>query len=239
MRSASSIRNRGLSRFIFPGTVPGYERPALARVFPFAVFIAFIALQPLVAGRVDERWWVAIRGIVCAVLLLAFARSYVELRQRPTWIECLLAVAVGWLVFGAWIAFDSGWAVIGSTSAGFDPRRPDGSLDATLTALRILGTAIAVPVMEELFWRSFLMRRIDARDFLGLDPRAVSVLAFGLSCALFATEHTLWFAGLLAGVAYGALYKRSGNLWIPIVSHATTNGTLATWILATGNWRLW
>jgi len=213
--------------------------PALTRVAPFAVFISFIALQPLVAGSLDDRWWVVLRGLAAAVLLLAFARSYIELRQRPTWMECLLAIAVGWLVFGAWIAFDSGWAVLGSASSGFDPRRADGSLDVPLVALRIFGTAIAVPVMEELFWRSFLMRRIDARDFLALDPRAVSGLAFGLSCALFASEHTLWFAGLLAGVAYGALYKRTRNLWIPILSHATTNGTLAIWILATGNWRYW
>ena len=213
--------------------------PALTRVAPFAVFILFIALQPLVAGLLDERWWVAIRGAVAALLLIAFAGSYIELRIRPTWMECSLAIVVGWLVFGAWIAFDSGWAVLGSSSSGFDPRGADGSLDMPLVALRIFGMAIAVPVMEELFWRSFLMRRIDARDFLALDPRAVSGLAFGLSCALFASEHTLWFAGLLAGMAYGALYKRSGNLWLPIVSHATTNGTLAIWILATGNWRLW
>ena len=213
--------------------------PAFTRVAPFAVFILFIAVQPLVDGLLDERWWVAIRGAVAALLLLAFARSYVELRVRPTWMECFLAIVVGWLVFGAWIAFDSGWAAIGSSSSGFDPRRSDGSLDMPLVALRIFGMAIAVPVMEELFWRSFLMRRIDARDFLALDPRAVSGLAFGLSCALFASEHTLWFAGLLAGVAYGALYKRSRNLWIPILSHATTNGTLAIWILATGDWRYW
>jgi CAAX prenyl protease-like protein len=152
--------------------------------------------------------------------------------------ECLLAVAVGWLVFAAWIAFDSGWATLGEPGA-FDPRAPDGRLDVPLVALRVLGMAIAVPVMEELFWRSFLMRRIDAQDFLALDPRAVSMLAFGLSCALFASEHTLWFAGLLAGAAYGALYRHSRNLWIPILSHATTNATLAIWILATGSWHLW
>jgi len=99
--------------------------------------------------------------------------------------------------------------------------------------------ALAVPVMEELFWRSYVMRRIDSRDFLAKDPRGVSAAAFALSCALFASEHTQWLAGLLAGAAYGALYRRSRNLWIPIVSHTTTNGILAIWILATGNWQYW
>jgi CAAX prenyl protease-like protein len=214
-------------------------RGASPRVIPFAVFIAFIAVQPLVESALDPRWWVAIRGVACAALLLYFARSYIELRQRPTWRDSLLAIAVGLVVFALWITFDSGWATVGQPGAGFDPTRADGSLDIPLVALRIFGTALAVPVMEELFWRSFLMRRIDARDFLSLDPRAVSALAFGLSCALFASEHALWFAGLLAGVAYGLLYRRCRNLWIPIVSHATTNGTLAIWILATRNWQLW
>jgi CAAX prenyl protease-like protein len=145
---------------------------------------------------------------------------------------------VGWIVFAAWIAFDWSWASF-SAAPGFDPRRPDGGLDAPLVALRVAGMALAVPVMEELFWRSYVMRRIDSRDFLAKDPRAVSALAFATACALFATEHTQWLAGLLAGAAYGALYMRSRNLWIPIVSHTTTNGTLAIWILATGNWRYW
>lgn len=207
---------------------------------PFVVFIAFIAIQPLLEARMDARWLVALRGVAAGVVLFWFRRDYVELRRaaKVAWSQWALAVAVGVAVFAIWITFDSGWATLGAPS-GFDPRRPDGSFDPSLVALRILGTALVVPVMEELFWRSFVMRRIDGKDFLSKDPRDASYLAFGLSCALFASEHALWFAGLIAGVAYAALYRRSRNLWIPIVSHATTNGTLAIWILATGNWQLW
>jgi len=172
-------------------------------------------------------------------LLAVYWPRYEELRERPRLRDATLAIALGLAVFGAWITFDRGWAATGSGGPGFMPLRADGSIDVTLVALRLAGLALVVPVMEELFWRSFLMRRIDARDFLSLDPRAVSALAFGLSCALFASEHTLWFAGLLAGAAYGLHYKRCRNLWIPIVSHATTNGTLAIWILATRNWHFW
>lgn len=224
------------------GSDPDFRdsRPALARVAPFAVFIAFIAAQPLLEAHVDARWLVAGRALVVGALLLFFWRGYVELRAAPRlpWREWALAVAVGLLVFAVWITFDSGWAAVGNPR-GFDPRRADGSLDLILVMLRLIGTALVVPVMEELFWRSFLLRRIDGRDFLARDPRSASGLAFGLCCALFASEHALWFAGLIAGAAYGALYMRSRNLWIPIVSHATTNGTLATWILATGKWQLW
>jgi CAAX prenyl protease-like protein len=83
------------------------------------------------------------------------------------------------------------------------------------------------------------MRWIDRRDFLSLDPRHASLMAFGVSCGLFAVEHSQWLAGLVAGAAYAGLYMLSRNLWVPIVSHATTNALLGTWILATHDWRFW
>jgi uncharacterized protein len=215
--------------------------PAAARIAPFALFIAFLAAAPLLAPFVDPRWVVVLRGVAVAAVLAAFWRSYVELAapQRAAASDWLLAVVLGAGIFALWITFDSGWAVIGAQDAGFVPLRSDGSLDPALVALRLFGLVLVVPLMEELFWRSFLMRWIDRRDFLGLDPRQATPLAFALSSALFAIEHSQWFAGLLAGAAYGWLYMRSRNLWIPIVSHAITNGLLGFWILAARDWRLW
>ena len=220
-------------------TAPG--KPALARVFPFAAFIAFLVVQPLADGVMDTRWLAVARGVVVAALLAYFWKGYVELAQAPAapaW-HWLLGIAAGAAVFGLWITLDAGWTVLGEMGEGFVPLRPDGSLDITLVALRLAGLALVVPVMEELFWRSFLMRWIDRRDFLGMDPRRASRVAFGVSCALFAIEHSQWLAGLVAGAAYAGLYMLSRNLWIPIVSHATTNALLGFWILATGNWRFW
>jgi CAAX prenyl protease-like protein len=217
------------------------RKPAFARVFPFAAFIAFLAAQPLLEGVLDARWLAVARGVVVAAILAWFWRDYVELRARPAvpaW-HWLAAVAAGAAVFALWIRFDSGWAVMGGEGGGFVPLAADGSLDWPLALLRLAGLALVVPVMEELFWRSFLLRWIDRRDFLGADPRRASLVAFAVSSALFAVEHSLWFAGLLAGIAYTVLYMLSRNLWIPIASHATTNALLGTWILATGNWRFW
>jgi CAAX prenyl protease-like protein len=72
-----------------------------------------------------------------------------------------------------------------------------------------------------------------------MDPKRASFTALAISSALFAVEHSQWLAGLIAGVVYTWLYKKTGNLRIPILSHAITNGTLGLWILATGNWRFW
>ncbi|HUP30751.1 MAG TPA: CAAX prenyl protease-related protein [Usitatibacter sp.] len=210
----------------------------------------------MLGPHVDERWLVVARGLVVGALLLLLWPRYTELLRRSrvggnpaeapermAWIPAsagmtILSIAVGVAVFFAWVNLDQSWNSF-EMGKGFVPLRGDGALDIPLVALRILGIALVVPVMEELFWRSLVMRWIDHRDFLAVDPRRASLIAFALSSALFALEHSQWLAGLLAGAAYAWLYMRSGNIWIPIISHATTNGILATWIVATGSWRFW
>jgi CAAX prenyl protease-like protein len=104
---------------------------------------------------------------------------------------------------------------------------------------RLIGAAIIVPVMEELFWRSLVMRWIDDKNFLNFSPGNVSLLALVISSGVFASAHHLWLAGLLAGLVYGALYIRYRNLWVPIVAHAVTNGVLGIWVMCTGHWQYW
>jgi CAAX prenyl protease-like protein len=206
--------------------------PILFRVAPFAVFIAFLAAQSFL--DTPGPWLVAARGLAVAALLIVFWPRYTELRgPKSPAKEWILAITVGLAVFVAWIHLDIPGLAF-QTGPGFDPGG-----DRLQAGIRFATLALVVPPMEELFWRSFLLRWIDSRNFLAMDPRRASRTAFALSSALFATEHSLWFAGLLAGLAYTWLYVRSGNLWIPIVSHAITNATLGLWILATGNWRFW
>ena len=60
-----------------------------------------------------------------------------------------------------------------------------------------------------------------------------------ITTVLFAIEHDTWLAGAIAGIAYNLLYMRSGNLWVPILSHAVTNCLLGIWIIYAGAWHLW
>ena len=182
-----------------------------------------------------------LRPVLVAGLLAFFWSHYHELhggfRVAPR--HAGLAIATGLVVFATWIAFDRGWATTGTEGAGFTPLHADGRLDVTLVVLRLAGFALVVPLMEELFWRSFFLRWLEARDFTAVDPRKVGLTAFALTTGLFALEHSLWFAGLVAGAAYNLCFMRSRNLWAAVLSHAVTNTTLGVWILVTGQWRLW
>ena len=215
------------------------------RVLPFAVLVAFVAAGQLLLASAwrdafDVRWLTVARGLVVGVLLAFSWRRFAELRPvRLPPGQLALTMAAGLVVFALWIALDQGWAVIDARERGFEPLDARGALDPTLYALRFAGFALVVPVAEELFWRSFLLRWVDRKRFLDVDPRTASLKAFAICSALFALEHSQWLAGLAAGIIYTGLYTRTGNLWAPIVSHAITNAALGIWILATGRWVLW
>ena len=224
-------------------------RPAWARSLPFAVFLAFLAAEnnfatlqgylPVLAGW-DGRWLYAAKTVATAGLLAALWPQYTELRKRPAGgANWLWALATGVGIFWLWIHLTQPWATLGQAGAGFDPKDANGRIDWTLAMFRLGGAMLAVPLMEELFWRSFIMRWLKRNDFLAVDPVQTGVKALAISSALFAVEHTLWLAGLLAGLAYGLLYIKTKNLWFPIMAHAVTNGALGFWVLATGNWQFW
>jgi hypothetical protein len=173
-------------------------------------------------------------------VLLALLARYTELWNTPraSLAQWGAAIAIGVGVFVAWICLDQPWNSF-PLHGGFDPGESPPGLAAPLVALRLLALIVTVPLMEELFWRSFLLRWIDSRNFLAADPGSASPRAIFLVIALFAAEHSQWLAGLLAGAAYTVIYVRTRNILLTTLSHAITNALLGIWILSTGNWRFW
>ncbi len=115
----------------------------------------------------------------------------------------------------------------------------DGALIWPLVAVRWIGATLMVPVMEELFWRSFLMRWIQRSGFTNVDPRQVGPRALVLSTFLFVLAHTMWLAAAIAGLAYALVYVRTGKLWLSIIAHAVTNGALGIWVVYRQQWQFW
>lgn len=215
---------------------------AMPRVLPFATFIAFIifadVLERFGAHANTMRWLYPARIALVLAMLLAWRKHYRELRELPARRDAFVAIGIGAGIFVLWIALDAGWMQMGTPRA-FDAAGEDGRIDWPLVAVRAIGAALVVPLMEELFWRSFLLRWLDQRNFLSLRPARVSLRAVTISVLLFGIEHNLWLAGIIAGIAYTLLYMRSETLWTPILGHAVTNGLLAAWIIVTGSWTYW
>lgn len=222
-----------------------FSRAAWLRIIPFAAFMALLALRGAVPADgswgIDPRWVYGWTVLIVGGLLLWFWREYGELsaQVRPTLRDTLLAVGVGVAVFWVWIHLDAPWMRIGEATATFRPVDAQGQVEWALVAVRIMGAALLVPVMEELFWRSFLMRWIQNATFEAVAPQQIGLKAVVLSTFVFTLAHTLWLAAIVAGLAYALLYVRTGKLWVPVIAHAVTNGMLGVWVVLTGNWAYW
>jgi CAAX prenyl protease-like protein len=221
------------------------DRAVLARVLPFLAYMAFLGLRGALPDHdgagLDPRWIYGLGALAVVALLWYFRRDYVELARRalPSSAEWGLAVVVGLAVFGAWIHLDAPWMTLSVDAVGFVPTSSDGAPLWPLIVVRWLGATLIVPVMEELFWRSFLMRWLREPAFLGLEPRRAGARAVLLSTFAFVLAHPLWLAAAVAGLAYAWLYMHTGRLWAPVAAHAVTNGALGLWVVATGNWQFW
>jgi CAAX prenyl protease-like protein len=220
------------------------DSAALARALPFALFIAALAVRgaigPDVGAPFDTRWLYATQVLFASAALFWYWRRYGELRHRAARLDHgLMACLAGVAVFALWISLTAPWMRLSEPVASFVPTTTEGTLRWDLVALRAAGAVIVVPLMEELFWRSFLMRWIDKREFVSLSPHKISGFALVASSAVFALAHDLWLAGFIAGLVYGTLYRLTANLWYPIGAHALTNLLLAAWVLHGEHWSFW
>jgi len=183
-------------------------------------------------------------GISMVAILLA---SREPLRGRPS--APLLSILLGLAVFAIWIGPDviaPAWrtsilfnnAVVGHPSGNTPPALKN---DPMFLIFRIAISVLAVPILEELFWRGWLMRwLIDGDDFRRVPLGMYVPAAFWITALLFAAEHgSFWDVGLVTGAIYNWWMLRTRNVWDCIIAHAVTNGALAAWVVLAGQWQYW
>jgi CAAX prenyl protease-like protein len=93
--------------------------------------------------------------------------------------------------------------------------------------------------MEELFWRSFLLRYLINPDFKKVPIGTFSLFSFVSTVVLFGLEHHRWLPGIIAGIIYTLLLYRKKELFDCILSHAITNLVLGIYVIMTHQWRYW
>ena len=93
--------------------------------------------------------------------------------------------------------------------------------------LRCLSSFVLVPILEELFWRGWMMRWLIDTNFLKVPLGKYVPSAFWIVAVLFASEHgPYWEVGLAAGIVYNWWIVRTRNLADCILAHAVTNAVL-------------
>ena len=228
-----------------------FSNPTFTRVLPFALFMSFIAIDEGLRYLVSRQflslepsffhWLYLPKAVLTGLILLLLWRIYSEINAGDirNLRNLMLSVGSGVLVFVLWINMD--WT-LGSQSApaGFDPGvfSSDGT-KWLMIAVRIFGAVIIVPIMEELFWRSFLLRYLIDSDFTKVEIGRYTIFSFLAVAILFGLEHHYVFAGIMAGVVFNVIYYMTKSIAHCIVSHAVANLCLAGYVLATGHWHFW
>lgn len=225
--------------------------PILSRCLPFAVFMMFIGFDEfmrylalhgvIVLGDTTLAWLYPVKAVVVAWLLYHYRREYRELVFKDLAnIPTTVAVcAVGLLTFLLWINMD--WAPgVAAPLPGFNPTLfPGKTVPIVMGLFRVCGAVLVVPLMEELFWRSFVIRYIMDKDFLRVPVGALTLSSFLTVTVLFGLEHTFILAGMMAGAMYNLVLYRTRSIAQCTLAHAVTNLALALYVLATGKWYFW
>jgi CAAX prenyl protease-like protein len=216
-------------------------RILIAYVGPFVFFLFLLAVQSYLRplGVWEQPVWLLLLTVCIAIT----SRSVLTFRLTAP----LGSLMVGAFVFGMWIVPDLLFPHYRQTI--LFQNALTGTLKGSLPAMlatplalvsRSVRAIVFVPVLEELFWRGFLMRWwIDAR-FTTIPLGTYTPSSFWVTAVLFASEHgPFWDVGLMAGLAYNLWMIRTKSLGDCILAHAVTNGLLCWYVIQMKQWQYW
>ena len=224
------------------------SRPGWARALPFAVFLALTLLQGSF-GAASMFWVYLAKTLVGACLVWLVWPLVAEMR----WRFGRDAVLTGVAVFALWVTISDGWTtqqgLWGLSGAPQAAPALAWNPFATFTdapgiawffvAVRVIGSSIVVPPIEEAFYRSFVYRSLHASRFDQVSLGCFAWRPFLFTSLVFGFAHQEWLAAILCGAAYQWLVIRHGRLGEAMTAHAITNLLLGIWVVTTGAWQFW
>ena len=221
---------------------------------PLFAFLLIASLTSDVSASATH-WVLIAKAVVPAALVIYFAirGAYTELRswRAPAhlWVlDVLVGVASAVLWVGPYLLFsfdfgDGAFSFLGpDRSKGFDPNVMGADNAAILLALRFVGFALVIPVVEELFVRSFVMRFVQEyetnQDFHTLPVARYTRWSLWVTAVVFTLGHAPWEWWVALPWFLGTtmwFYKRRS---IPsvIVVHAAANAAIFAFVLFASQW---
>ena len=207
-------------------------------IAPFATWMAMLfTLPPTATAYAARTAATAIVAIISAIACrkLGFSSPAGRIPCSPT-ASAALGVLAGALVCAMWISLPT-WPFAEPAAAENPPYAPS-VCGWPLTLAKLAGSAFVIAPVEEYFFRSYLYRRLIARDFMSVPLSRFDLQAFAWTVLLFTLEHDRPLAAALTGVIYGALAIRFG-LASAIAAHVTTNLLLGLHVIFRNAWQFW
>ncbi len=206
----------------------------LTDIFPTSLYHAAIVLHIVLAG-----WFVWI------------IRRHLPPLGRAHWIP---AVVVGLLAAGLWVVgqhalngVEGAGADLGAPLWGkarmFDPNETFQTPAAFWghVVLKILRAVTIVPIVEELFWRGFILRAFVSWDHYDRVPwgRVSRVAVIGSSLLSTLQHPANWGVSIACWLLFNGLFYWNRSLLCLMITHAVTNLVLYVYVVQTGDWQFW
>ncbi|GHG93199.1 exosortase E/protease, VPEID-CTERM system [Pseudodonghicola xiamenensis] len=194
---------------------------AAACILPFILF--------MLSGLIVNSFWQVpalgfpLQAAMMALGLWLFRRPFLRLEWQldPVALGAGVLIGLGWIA----LADRGGPPLDGLATLG------GGALMAW-GVVRVIGTSFLVPMVEEAFFRGYLMARLDT----GSLPMRIAAVA--VSTAGFALLHGRIVEAGVAGVIFALVMLRKGRLGDAIVAHAVANAIVAAAAVLSGDWSL-
>ena len=228
---------------MIPTKFPTSRWPWLPYVAPMFAFLVLTAAEDAAvkAAHNGNAYPIvyAIKVALVALIAVLGRDAWRDLKPGPSFSAILVAVVIGLLVAVAWVGLDGRYPALPflGTRQGYDPSTLTPSARAGFLSVRFFGLVLLVPLIEELFWRSFLMRWLINPEFLREPIGRVTWTAAALTSIGFALEHPEWLPALLTGAAWAGLLWWSKSISACVISHSTANLALGLYVLKTGAWK--
>lgn len=222
------------------------RRPDFVLIAPYMAFLAVMAAQ----SHVPEAylpWAIAAKGLA-GVWVFWILRRHMPPLGRPYWGLAILVgvlVAAGWAA-GDWAFREIGWGgklfIMSGDRVADDPREGLSALSWwSQVIVRITVATIAVPIVEELFWRAFLLRSlIDWQRFESIPLGTFAWRSFIGTALLSTLQHPeQWGISILCWLAFNALFVWKKSLLFLMIIHGVTNLALYIYVVAYEDWWHW
>ena len=218
-------------------------KEAILYAAPFVTWIALqMALPATAAGYAIRTGATVAVGLACLKIL----KDVNDLKALKLFRWTVAGLIGGLLVCALWIApeYSTWYRTWLELPIGVPPPAPGSSpyepsvCGWPLTIAKLIGSAFVIAPVEEVFFRSFLYRRLQAEDFRAVPLSRFDLSSFLWMVFLFTLEHDRPVVAALAGAAYGFLAIRFG-LGAAIVAHVVTNLALGLHVIYWGEWWFW
>ena len=218
--------------------------PFLSRVLPFFVFLLLTSCQGSFGP--ESHFWVYLAKCIVGAWMIWVTWPLVSEMRWAISFEALLA---GTLVFILWVAMDVPYPKFFQPDESWNLYKhfgPASMMVWLFAGVRIAGSTLLVPMLEEVFYRSFLYRYILAPNWMFIEYNSFAVKPFLITSIVFGITHQHWLAGIICGMIYQFLVIRTNRVGDAITAHAVTNLLLGVWVITQGfgyakepQWHLW